>query len=392
MNIRMGIDVIVDEHTTCGHLSSSGVMSQPGIWTCLSPLRSHGKVDVIKDEDSEEDVQETWFMHSAFRELATDFLSVISDVCEQVAQAAKVEEITDSIEEVVKGAGEALETIALDTGMKKIDFTILVPLSVVLVSPPTPGILLRGYHFSTLGCYFMTSMAILMGAWKIAGRHPQEFDRTLHNRCAAALVVCGCQHLATALLGDHLAELLHLGSGRSPALTLHYTQDFVTSPLLAANLGYLTGQEMKSMLPTIAASMIGTMGALGSELFQTPEHKVLSLVMNIGGMAFASRQVSMIRQHAGGVVAMQNKLRAQLAGDLTIFCWSLYPLAQALRVGGVLPEYVQLNLFCMLDMLSKFGASHLMLRSAKAVRNAALHFGHRPPINEPQSEPSPSDL
>jgi len=202
------------------------------------------------------------------------------------------------------------------------------------------------------------------------------------------LLVCGCQHLASAL-GEHAAWLLHLTGAPSPALALHQLGDLVTSPLLLANLGYLTGQGVQSMLPAIAASVMGGLGALGSELCTSSSSKALALGMSFGSTAVAWQQVSTIQERAREVSA-ENLLRAQLAGTLMVHAWWLYPLVQTLGFCGVLPEHFQLGAVCALDLLAKYATSHLMLKSTKAVRNAARHFAPRPIImSEPHCEPPP---
>ena len=76
--------------------------------------------------------------------------------------------------------------------------------------------------------------------------------------------------------------------------------------------------------------------------------------------------------------SVDNRIRCQIAGDLLVFSWSLYPIVQVFPILGLLPSDRHLMIMSALDLLSKLGVSHIMLKSRAAISHCSRHAAEEP--------------
>mmetsp|Transcript_94758 Transcript_94758/g.203585 ORF Transcript_94758/g.203585 Transcript_94758/m.203585 type:complete len:395 (+) Transcript_94758:68-1252(+) len=282
---------------------------------------------------------------------------------------------------------------------------VLLPATVYLLAAPSlsamgpAAVMLCGVSVPTKVLYGTVSLVMAVTAYSVLNRHPEELERSMHRRGALALVACSGLHLAFTLMADSqlpapLSKLAY------PEVAMHFLEDFIASPLLILNLGYLAGQKPRQMVPCICYNLIATSGALGAAVSPDELQRALFLITNACFTGMASSCIGSLPGQAA-TLGNFNRLRVQVSGDLMIFSWTLYPVVQGLGLLSILNVPGQLRLFAGLDVLSKLGACHIMFRNREAIVNASRYLAAsgadaaaegpqaRQEPQEPQSEPPP---
>lgn len=91
------------------------------------------------------------------------------------------------------------------------------------------------------------------------------------------------------------------------------------------------------------------------------------------GMAITT--VSLQLPQIAAMISTSNQDRTRVAGDLLALGWAVCPLVQGLGFLNALSLQSQMNIFSLIDVVTKLGATHLMLKRqtlqrASRVRNA----------------------
>mmetsp|Transcript_46760 Transcript_46760/g.117784 ORF Transcript_46760/g.117784 Transcript_46760/m.117784 type:complete len:389 (+) Transcript_46760:161-1327(+) len=228
-------------------------------------------------------------------------------------------------------------------------------------------LLLCGVSTQTKGVYALMSLAMAGGAYSMWNRHPEEVDRTLQRRSAAALLCSSAMHLALAL-----------GFGIPPSLPIHVTNpevmvrflpDIVIIPLIIMNIGYLAGKKADHMLPTVGFGLLSTV-SLATAAAATSSEAVPLLVTGITCMLKAAFDINRALPVQAGSLSAVNKLRTQISADLMVFTWVGYPLVEALGMMNCITLSSELHAFVVLDLIGKLGVCHIVLRSQEAFLNA----------------------
>mmetsp|Transcript_55029 Transcript_55029/g.128128 ORF Transcript_55029/g.128128 Transcript_55029/m.128128 type:complete len:388 (+) Transcript_55029:59-1222(+) len=342
-----------------------------------------------------------------------DFVPLVSALGGRVR--APLEELWEDAMETVsdlKGVTlprEALTELAQATGAGSTHRALVVPVAISVLAAPQvhTAVVIAGVSFSTKFIYTFVSFIMAVASHSMSLRHPDEPDRTVQRRSALALGFCAGTHMlaliaqqlpsaSLQLLLESMGIDLELLSGAKGLVFCHFLEDFVVQPILIMNLGYLSGQSPRRMIPCIAWSLLSTFCSSGACLTTTSPHGMILVLLGFSSLGLAAQAVGQLPGHAQSVHTV-NKQRSQIAGDLLVFTWTLYPTVQALGFVGSLTPQQQLHLFALLDMLLKVGVCHIMLRARAALRNAARHFEQKqaaPSVagsQEPCSEPDPRE-
>lgn len=329
--------------------------------------------------------------------LAAPFIELAEDVSDSAAQLVlprrkEVQVLGNYVFEVGSRRLVAFSELAEDTGIT--GSQALAPAMMLCLAAPnvSPAVFLCSFAVPTKMVYCGVSVVMAVGAWCVWGQHPDGADRTVQRRGAVALLTCSGLHLAMAVAGSIPAPLASYCV--HPEIVVHYLEDYVMSPMLIMNLGYLTGLNSKQMLPCIAYSLVSTTASIGAAIVPTQLQGLAMMASGLCFMGMAATTVNQLPQKAA-MISTRNQLRTQVAGDLMVFGWTLYPLVQGLGLLNAVSIQGQMNTFALLDVLTKLGATHIMLRSRHALQSASEVFGEVEDAaadatrEEPFSEPQP---
>ena len=244
---------------------------------------------------------------------------------------------------------------------------------------PTVVPLLVGVHvgplalstltIQTKALYGASSMLIAIGAVSVFGRHPRDETRIAQRQCAAALFACSGMHLALALTSGFIPIPVPL---YCPEVAFHYVGDFIINPLLLLNLGFIAGVPPREMIPTMIFSFLGTTVAIGAAVAPEETQRLGCLAANVCCIGCTVKRTWDLPAKAASL-SWHNKRRCQAASDIMILTSAFYPIAQGATIVGILTLQSQLHIFAVLDMLSKWGVAHLLLRSEKALQHSIEH-------------------
>jgi len=273
-------------------------------------------------------------------------------------------------EALVELADDAAE-LAKDAGL---DRSQLVFPAMMMFAPPMmphPALVLAGFAVppaamvhGTVACIFIA------GAWSFCNRWPTSSGAKTPSQTGA--VVC---------LTAAAVQLLHLWFGlhgyptwitdyvSNPYEALHYMGDFIAMPLLQLNLAYLSGCSLGELLPAMLLSSFTTASTLASTALPTAVARATCLGTSVIGIAMTAVLLQPIIDKSVELSA-HNKVRARVSGDLLIFTWTLFPLAQGLEMTGSLPSEAVEIIFVGLDAINKMGVSHIMLKNASALESS----------------------
>lgn len=182
--------------------------------------------------------------------------------------------------------------------------------------------------------------------------------------CAAVGVPA---HGAVAVLMDHIVY---------PDVFLYSVGNVIMYPMILLNVGYLAGAGPSQMVPAITLNLFssGCMIASSTDLhFMLPgsEPFIVAAILCF----FASTFVMSSLSEGGAQIHNENKNRVSRTIDSTMLFWSIGPFVQAwVLLGYITPEAAHI-MFAMIDIPSKLGTQHIMLKSRLAIESAAEHFG-----------------
>mmetsp|Transcript_34584 Transcript_34584/g.99613 ORF Transcript_34584/g.99613 Transcript_34584/m.99613 type:complete len:393 (+) Transcript_34584:156-1334(+) len=229
---------------------------------------------------------------------------------------------------------------------------------------------LCGMALQTKGLYCLVALGMFNGAYSMFCRHEIEADRTLMHRSTAVLAISGATHL---LLSLGLPPQVFSWAAH-PDVVAHFLPDLVCVPLLISNLGYIAGKTSREMVPTMAFGALSVVGYVAAAAVHEPHYAIYLLGTGAVCMAKALWDVHETLPVEAGKISSCNRLRAQISADLVAVGWMGYPIVELLGLTGCISLPMQLHSYVSLDVLSKAGVSHLILRSSEAFSFATRHF------------------
>jgi len=263
-----------------------------------------------------------------------------------------------------------MQEIAEDIGLK--DHREFLPLVLtIMVAPSLTPITLCGLVIPTKLVYGTVGFFMTAAAMTMKSKHPELRDRTVPWRASGALLTSSTWHLVLMYFGgvpDPLA--LHAAY---PAIAAHYVQDFVFSPLVILNLGYMAGVKGSDLKLPIAGSICGAGCAFAAAVAPTASLRCGFFLAEVCSLAIAGRSLSSLTTHAQKI-SVPNKVRTQLTTDFFLFSWTLYPVCQALGLLGSISVPTQVQAMALIDILTKCGTCHLMLKSEFVLARADQFF------------------
>jgi len=266
--------------------------------------------------------------------------------------------------------------IAEDLELGKGHTALLLPITLSLLSGPSASaVWLCGLSFPTKVVCGSVAVIMAVGARSMWGREPLEADRTMQGRCALALCASSGLHLLMAVAGGVPSPLAAYAF--QPEVAAHFVQDLVVGPMLILNLGHLVGVGPRSMMPCVALNVASTCGAIGAAAAHAYLDRMTCGIVSLASMGCTAYLVSKLSAEPTSFSSLNTK-RCQVAGDLLMFSWTLSPLVQLLGIHGALGVPQQLHVFAVIDVVTKIGTCHLLLRSPSALRNATEHFQAEP--------------
>jgi len=315
----------------------------------------------------------------ALQELHEDLLSSVKSCLVHCLRGGTYGIVSASVSRVrrsavcdafVELADDAAE-LAKDTGL---DRSQLVFPAMLMFAPPMmphPALVLAGFSVPPAAMiHGAVACVFVAGAWSFCTRWPASSGAKMPSQTGA--VVC----LSAAAI-----QLLHLWFGlhgyptwitdyvSNPYEALHYLGDFIAMPLLQLNLAYLSGCSLGELLPALLLSSLTTMSTVGSTALPSAVARATCLGTSVIGIAMSAVLLQPIIDKSVDLSA-DNKVRARVSGDLLIFTWTLFPLAQGLEMTGSLPSEAVEIIFVGLDTINKMGVSHIMLKNASALESS----------------------
>lgn len=262
------------------------------------------------------------------------------------------------------------------------------PAAILLFTSPHLGpVMICGAVIPFKTMYLCSAALFAAGSLMVWGKNDAVIDRQCHHRGAVALGVTCLFYTATGLLGplpDSIAELVSSWGIAFPEVALRHIQDFVVSPLLLINLGYLVGAGPREMLPAISYEFLATSCSIAGACY--PEHlgqyilTGVACLSHFAAAAFVSELPTRRPQ-----IATSNKIRCRTAGDLMISGWVAVPLLQLAGIYGAIPLTSLLPALMFFDIVFKFGVCHVSLRCPRVLLEADLQTNL-----EPHGEPPPA--
>eukprot|EP00928_Gymnodinium_smaydae_P081002 TRINITY_DN6458_c0_g1_i2.p1 TRINITY_DN6458_c0_g1~~TRINITY_DN6458_c0_g1_i2.p1 ORF type:complete len:370 (-),score=34.93 TRINITY_DN6458_c0_g1_i2:92-1201(-) len=250
------------------------------------------------------------------------------------------------------------------------------PVAILLLGGPSlsPLLVVSSFGLPTKTMFATVSVVSSALAFSCWLRFPEEKERRVQNRSALCLFLCSAFQLGMLALDAKpvILQSCFASLGIHPASTsiaLHCIQDFICNPLLIVNLGYIAGRSSSEMLPCIACTSMCTLFAGLSALSSNTMPQAAFLSGGVFFLSASARTIQSLHEEIDHVKAA-NLLRSDLVGDLMVFGWSLYLVVQGLGVAQIIGVPMQFHAFGLLDVFTKAGCSHIMLRSRKILRDA----------------------
>eukprot|EP00747_Dinoflagellata_sp_TGD_P169374 gnl/TRDRNA2_/TRDRNA2_198212_c0_seq1.p1 gnl/TRDRNA2_/TRDRNA2_198212_c0~~gnl/TRDRNA2_/TRDRNA2_198212_c0_seq1.p1 ORF type:complete len:276 (-),score=30.04 gnl/TRDRNA2_/TRDRNA2_198212_c0_seq1:332-1159(-) len=219
--------------------------------------------------------------------------------------------------------------------------------------------------------YSATSVTMAVAAYSFFYRHPEDGDRVLMSRSSVVLLISGALYAALTQM-DFPKE--HTTYVAFPDVVVHYAQDLITSPMIVMNLGRLAGRSATQMAPTALYSVFATCAAIAAATVTDPYQQMALMSLNVLLLTTAAVDITHTVPVCAAMVSTVNKFRCEVSMDLLVVSGIMYPVIQSLGLVGLVGVRTQLHWFALLDLLSKAGVCHIMLKSQQALRNTAYHF------------------
>lgn len=218
-------------------------------------------------------------------------------------------------------------------------------------------------------------VSLVMGllSFDCYNKYPEDSARSMQQRAALALATCSGLHLFRAAVGipGWLRERTP-----HPQVALHCLGEFVTHPLMIANVGQLAGICPRVLLHCIGSMMFSTGCFLGAGVVSGRRRQLACLTLGCVVMRNAMRAIRRLPK-AALRISKQNFIRCRTTGDQMLLGWSVCPFFQALGVLIPLKEDSVAGVLALTDLFIKSAVMHLTLQSRSAVRLSAHYLNSR---------------
>mmetsp|Transcript_4372 Transcript_4372/g.7504 ORF Transcript_4372/g.7504 Transcript_4372/m.7504 type:complete len:372 (+) Transcript_4372:145-1260(+) len=272
--------------------------------------------------------------------------------------------LCDALAELADDAAELAKEAGVDRSQ------LIFPAMMMLAPPvtPHPALVLAGVALPPAAMiHGGVACIFLAGAWSFSRRWPGSAGARLPSRTGALVCLSAAAVQFLQLwFGLHGYPTWITDCVSSPYAALHYLGDLVAMPLLELNLAYLSGCSMGEVLPAVMISSCTTMSGIASTALPSAVSRAACLGTSLLGISMTACLLQPIITKALNLSA-NNKERARISGDLLIITWTLFPVAQAIEMAGLLPAEAIDIMFVGLDTINKMGVGHIMLKSASAL-------------------------
>mmetsp|Transcript_151867 Transcript_151867/g.268162 ORF Transcript_151867/g.268162 Transcript_151867/m.268162 type:complete len:429 (+) Transcript_151867:78-1364(+) len=217
-------------------------------------------------------------------------------------------------------------------------------------------------------CFSLSCLFATAALWMLRRFSQEDWClQRLQTRAATALACSSCCYLIVSITGcpiDVGVSFLKLA-------------DMVPSSLMITNIAYLAGASATAnfVISSMALIAFSSLAAAAAAMLASFAFAFVCWICSLGCVIIFCKlgYFTGITTHARRV-AEDNAHQVLKALDLFVFTWWSAIVIQACGLFGLLSTTSQLRISCVLDLLSKIGASQLTSKKKNLIRAADLYF------------------